>query len=142
VLADHAALEDAGESRPVVGRALDQAGELGRVGRQQLEDGFGHLADPDQVGLVVGEDPGRGVREPGEVAEEDVELLSLLEDRAAGGGGVAQDADQVRRGVGVGVGDIGQEDEVLAQGRQVVVDRTQVGVELLEGLAELLAPPG
>ena len=50
-----------------------------------------------------------------------------------------QHAEQVGRGEVVGVGDVGELDQVLAQRRQVVVDLAEVGVELVHGLAELLA---
>lgn len=98
-------------------------------------------AHPDEVLLVVAEQPGRGVRQPGQVGEEDVEVGGLLGDGLAGDRDVVEDVEQVGRRHVVGVGDLGQRLEVLAQGRQVVLDPADVVAELVHRLAEVLAAP-
>ncbi len=76
---------------------------------------------------------------PADVGEEDVELLALLDDRLAGHGDVVEDVEQVRRRDVVGVRDLGQQHQVLAERRQVGVDRVEVADQLVHRLAELFA---
>jgi hypothetical protein len=139
VLLHDVARERPRQDRRVVGGAPDQAGEPRGVLREQREHRLGHLAHPDQVLLVRREQPGRGVGEAGEVGEEHVEVVGLLADRLAGDGDVLEHVEQVGRRQVVGVGDVGEGDQVLPQGRQVVVDHPEVLAQVVHRRADLLA---
>ncbi len=120
VLLDLVALEGAGQAGRVRGGALEQAGQLGRVDREQLEDRLGDLRRPGS-----GWPRSRGARRsrcrarPWRSEKKTPSCSSLSMTVLRGGGDVAQHAEQVGRGEVVGVGDVGELDQVLPQRRQV-----------------------
>ncbi len=119
--------------------ALEQAGELGRVAGEHPELGPADLAEPDHVGLVVVEERPGAVGEVGDVGEQRVELDLAVLERAGRGHGVLQDRPDLGQHVGVDVGDLRGEPEVLDQGRDLRVEALEVAVDGLEVLAELVA---
>ena len=91
-LAEHGGLPD---------DALEQAGELRGVARQQGEDRLAELAEADQVVAVVVEEPGGGVGEGRAVDQERLEVGLLRAQRVARLDGVAQGRGERRGDVGV-----------------------------------------
>ena len=89
--------------------------------------------------VVLRQEAAGGVGEPGDVVEQLVELLLATLERVAGRHRVAQRGGDVGEHVGVEVGGVREQAQVLDEGGDLRVDPLEVGVEGLEVLAEPVA---
>ncbi len=119
--------------------ALEQAGVLRGVLGEEAQLGAAEVAEADQVVAVGVEEALGGRGEAADVLEERVELVLATLERLGGGDGVAQDGGDLGQHVGVDVGHLRGQPQVLDERRDLGVEAPEVAVDDLEVLADLVA---
>ena len=124
---------------PALTMPSEQAGVLRRVLGEEAQLGAAEVAESDEVVAVGVEEALGGRGEAADVLEERVELVLAALEGLGGGDGVAQDRGDLGQHVGVDVGDLGGQPQVLDERRDLGVEPLEVAVDDLEVLADLVA---